>query len=202
MSRIDPHSYFDTEQPRVQHVRLRWHVDFTTQQITGDATLVFDQPSAGQVDLDSKGLTIAAVQTRTGINVPYTLADADPILGSKLQLVLPAHTSEVTIAYRTSPQALALQWLAPAQTEGKRHPFLFSQCQAIHARTIMPIQDTPRARVTYEAEVTVPAPLTAVMSAAPRGQTPAATGRTFAFEMPQPIPPYLLALAVGHLAVA
>jgi leukotriene A-4 hydrolase/aminopeptidase len=200
MSRIDPHSYFDTEQPRAKHMRLRWYIDFTTKQITGEATLVFERPSAGKVDLDSKGLTITSVQTPTGINIPYVLGDNEPILGRKLQLELPAYTTEVTIAYRTSPQALALQWLDPAQTEGKRHPFLFSQCQAIHARTIMPIQDTPRARVTYEAEVTVPEPLTAVMSAAPRGQTQAATGRTFAFEMPQPIPPYLLALAVGHLA--
>jgi leukotriene A-4 hydrolase/aminopeptidase len=200
MSRIDPHSYFDTAQPRAKHVRLRWQVDFTTQQIIGDTTLVFEQPSSGQVDLDSKGLTITSVQTRNGSNVPYVLGDADPILGRQLQLQLPADTSEVTIAYHTSPQAMALQWLAPAQTEGKRHPFLFSQCQAIHARTILPIQDTPRARVTYEAEVTVPEPLTAVMSAAPRGQRQAASSRTFAFAMPQPIPPYLLALAVGNLA--
>jgi leukotriene-A4 hydrolase len=199
MARIDPHSYFDTEQPRAQHVRLRWHVDFSTQQITGEATLVFEKPSAGPVDFDSKGLTIDAVRTPTGDHVPYALGDDEPILGRKLQLDLPAQTSEVTIAYRTSPEAMALQWLAPAQTEGKRHPFLFSQCQAIHARTLLPIQDTPRARVTYEAEVTVPEPLTAVMSAGPHGQRPAATGRTFAFAMPQPIPPYLLALAVGHL---
>ena len=199
MARIDPHSYFDTDQPRAKHVRLRWQVDFHTQQLTGDATLVFETPSSGTVDLDSKGLTIAAVQTPTGSNVPYTLGDDEPILGQKLQLTLPAQTSEVTIAYRTSPEAVALQWLDPAQTAGKRHPFLFSQCQAIHARTIVPLQDTPRARVTYEAEVTVPEPLTAVMSAGPRGQRPAATGRTFTFAMPQPIPPYLLALAVGHL---
>lgn len=200
MARIDPHSYFDTEQPRAQHMRLRWQVDFHTHQLTGEATLVFERPSAGQVDLDSKGLTITSVQTHTGRNVPYTLGDAEPILGQKLQLYLPADTSEVTIAYCTSPEALALQWLDPAQTAGKRHPFLFSQCQAIHARTILPIQDTPRARVTYEAEVTVPQPLTAVMSAGPRGQRPTVTGQTFAFAMPQPIPPYLLALAVGDLA--
>src|SRR6266446_1504349 len=199
MSRIDPHSYFDTDQPRAKHVRLRWNVDFTTRQITGDATLVFETPSSGQVDLDSKGLTIASVQTRTGRHVPYALGDDEPILGRKLQLQLPADTSEVTIAYRTSPEALALQWLEPVQTEGKRHPFLFSQCQAIHARTILPIQDTPRARVTYAAEVTVPEPLTVVMSAGPHGQRQTASGRTFTFEMPQPIPPYLLALAVGHL---
>ena len=202
MARIDPHSYFDTDQPRAKHVRLRWQVDFHTRQLTGDATLVFETPSSGTVDLDSKGLTITSVQTSTGRNVPYTLGDDEPILGQKLQLQLPAQTSEVTIAYRTSPEALALQWLDPAQTTGKRHPFLFSQCQAIHARTLVPLQDTPRARVTYDAEVTVPEPLTAVMSAAPSGQRPAASGRTFAFAMPQPIPPYLLALAVGHLDVA
>jgi len=200
MARIDPHSYFDTEQPRATHVRLRWHVDFHTQQLTGDVTLVFAQPSSGQVDLDTKGLTIASVQTHSGIDVPYALGDDEPILGRKLQLQLPANTNAVTIVYHTSPEALALQWLAPAQTEGKRHPFLFSQCQAIHARTILPMQDTPRARVTYEAEVTVAEPLTAVMSAGPRGQRQTAAGRTFTFEMPQPIPPYLLALAVGNLA--
>ena len=199
MARIDPHSYFDTDQPRAKHVRLRWQVDFHTHQLTGNATLVFETPSSGTVDLDSKGLTITAVQTPTGHNIPYALGDDEPILGRKLQLQLPAQTSEVTISYRTSPEALALQWLDPAQTAGKRHPFLFSQCQAIHARTLAPLQDTPRARVTYDAEVTVPEPLTAVMSAAPCGQWPVASGRTFAFAMPQPIPPYLLALAVGHL---
>lgn len=200
MARMDPHSFFDTEQPQVKHVRLRWQVDFHTKQLHGDATLVFDKPASGRVDLDSKDLTITAVHTPTGSQVPYTLADAEPVLGRRLQLDLPASTNEVTIAYSTSPDALALQWLAPAQTEGKKHPFLFSQCQAIHARSIVPIQDTPRVRVTYEAEVTVPEPLTAVMSAGPCGETHTGSNRTFQFAMPQPIPPYLLALAVGHLA--
>jgi aminopeptidase N len=194
MARIDPHSYFDTDQPRAKHVRLRWQVDFHTHQLIGNATLVFETPSSGTVDLDSKGLTITSVQTPTGCNIPCALGADEPILGQKLQLQLPAQSSEVTIAYRTSPEALALQWLDPAQTAGQRHPFLFSQCQAIHARTLVPLQDTPRARVTYDAEVTVPEPLTAVMSAAPYGQRPGANGRTFAFAMPQPIPPYLRAM--------
>lgn len=199
MARIDPHSYFDTDQPRAKHMRLRWQVDFHLHQLTGTATLAFETPSSGTIDLDSKGLTITSVQTPTGRSIPYVLGEAEPILGQKLQLQLPAQTSEVTIAYHTSPEALALQWLDPAQTAGKQYPFLFSQCQAIHARTLAPLQDTPRARVTYDAEVTVPEPLTAVMSAAPSGQQSVVSGRTFAFAMPQPIPPYLLALAVGHL---
>src|SRR4029450_11466854 len=100
---------------------------------------------------------------------------------------------------RTPPEARALQWPDPPQPPGKRYPFLFSQCQAIHARTLAPLQDTPRARATYDAEVTLPEPLTAVMSAALSGQRSVGSGRTFAVPLPQPIPSYLLALAVGHL---
>ncbi|MGE3538209.1 MAG: M1 family metallopeptidase [Candidatus Tectimicrobiota bacterium] len=199
MARMDPHSYFDTDQPRVQHIRLRWQVDFATRQLLGEATLVFAQPAAGVLDLDTKELRLTAVQTSTGEAVPYTLSPAEPILGSRLRLHLPAASREVTLTYHTSPTAMALQWLEPAQTEGKQQPFLFSQCQAIHARSIVPLQDSPRARITYEAEVTVPTPLTVVMSAGPGGQRQAAAGRTFMFAMPQPIPPYLLALAVGQL---
>src|SRR5215510_7977975 len=102
MARIDPHSYFDTDQPRAKHVRLRWPVDFHIHQLTGTATLVFETPSSGTIDLDSKGLTITSVQTPTGRSIPYVLGEAEPILGRKLQLQLPAQTSEVTIAYHTS----------------------------------------------------------------------------------------------------
>src|SRR5262249_26729490 len=119
---------------------------FTTTNSPGTATLVFETPSSGTVDLDSKGLTITAVQTPTGHHIPYALGDDEPILGRKLQLQLPAQSSEVTIAYRTSSEALALQWLDPAQTAGPGHPFLFSQCQAFHPRPLAPPPDYPRAR--------------------------------------------------------
>jgi leukotriene A-4 hydrolase/aminopeptidase len=198
MSRIDPHSYFDTDQPRARHLRLKWNVDFTTKQISGSVTLEFEKPGSGRVDLDSKSLTIDSVKAGSA-DVPFTLGEEDPILGQRLSLDLPADTSEVTIAYRTSPEAVALQWLSPEQTEGKKHPFLFSQCQSIHARSIVPVQDSPRARVSYEAEVTIPGELAAVMSAGPRGERRAGTTATYLFDMPQPIPPYLLAIAVGHL---
>lgn len=201
MSRLDPHSYVDIDQARTRHIQLRWSVDFKRRSLEGEVLIELDREASGTFDLDTKGLTIHGVRTAGGAAIPYQLGDEEPILGRRLRLDLPAGTRTLTIAYAASPEAVALQWLEPEQTSGKKHPLLFSQCQAIHARTIVPIQDSPSIRMTYAAEVTVPTPLSAVMSAGPAGDRPgpAADTRTFRFEMPQRIPAYLIALAVGNL---
>ncbi|HEY4059309.1 MAG TPA: M1 family metallopeptidase, partial [Kofleriaceae bacterium] len=134
-----------------------------------------------------------------GKPLPFTLAAADPNHGSCHSIELPPNTPAIRITYKTSPQASALQWLEPSQTSGGKQPYLFSQCQAIHTRSIVPCQDTPRLRVTYTAELHVPASLTAVMAAADRGRTVKGDVAVQRFEMPQPIPPYLFAFAVGDL---
>lgn len=200
MGRVDPHSYFDDAQPRTRSWRLRLRADFDRKVLGGEATLVFVAPAAGALDLDTKGLSIGSAVTDTGAPVPFELGPEEPILGRRLRLTLPKGTRSVTVTYETSPAAAGLQWLSPEQTEGKRLPFLFSQCQAIHARSVLPCQDSAIARVSYEAEVNVPEGLTAVMGAGPDGDAPAGAGRrTFKFRMPQPIPSYLFALAVGEL---
>jgi aminopeptidase N len=201
MSLPDPHSYFDPGQPRVKRLRLALSVDFEAKRLDGSVVLELAGPASGVLDLDTKGLDLRAVKTASGAAIPFELGPEEEILGRRLRLNLPAGTAAVAIDYRTSPDAIALQWLTPAMTEGKKHPFLFSQCQAIHARTMVPVPDSPAVRVTYEAAITVPEGLTAVMSAGPAGQRPGPRPgtRTWLFEMPQPIPPYLLALAVGDL---
>ena len=198
---LDPHSYFDTDQPRTKRLRVKLEVDFQRQVLDGSVVLELAAPSSGPMDLDTKGLAIRVVRTLSGASVAHEIAEEEPILGRRLRLHLPGGTREVAIDYATAPDAVALQWLTPAQTEGKRHPFLFSQCQAIHARTMVPLQDSPAVRVAYQAEITVPEPLSAVMSAGPAGSRPGPRPgmRTFLFEMPQPIPSYLMALAVGDL---
>jgi aminopeptidase N len=110
---------------------------------------------------------------------------------------MPADATEVVIRYETSPDALALQWLEPQQTAGKRHPFLYTQAQSIHARSFIPLQDTPGVRITYEATVRTPPQMRAVMSA--DNDSEAELDGEFTFSMPQPIPPYLIALAVGDV---
>lgn len=197
----DPHSFADPAQPLATRLALDLDVDFDRQVISGTAGLAFAEPGEGALDLDTKGLSIRSVRTANGVDVPFELGEEEPILGRRLRLSLPAGTREVAIAYETAPDASALQWLAPAQTEGKRFPFLFSQCQAIHARSMVPLPDTAAVRLRYAASVTVPERLTAVMSAGPAGEGPGPRKgtRTYRFEMPQPIPSYLLALAVGDL---
>jgi aminopeptidase N len=201
MARKDPHSHADSEQPRARHLRLRLSVDFAARRIEGEATLELAAPAAGVLDLDTKALEVLEASTGSGASLGFEVGPNEPILGSRLRLSLPAGTHEVRLRYRTSPEAPALQWLSPEQTEGGRHPFLFSQCQPIHARSLVPLQDTARIRLAYEAEVEVPEPLSAVMSAGPAGEGPGSRPgtRVFRFRMPQPIPPYLLALAVGRL---
>jgi len=203
MTCSDPHSYTDDLQPAVHELALRAHVDFEAKVLRAQATLRFAKPAAAAspLDLDTRDLDIAGAELSDGRPVPYTLQPADPILGARLRLDLPAGAADVTIRYTTSPSASALQWLTPAQTAGGKHPFLFSQCQAIHARSVAPLQDTPRRRIRYSAELDVPAELTALMAAAQGGKQDVGGGRAvFSFTMPQPIPPYLLALAVGDLA--
>ena len=200
MRRPDPHSYYDAAQPKARRLRLKLGVDFASKRIDGEVVLEFGSAVSGVLDLDTKGLEIHSVQVPGHGPISWELGELDAILGQRLRLDVPQGAQEVAITYRTAPDAMALQWLDPEQTEGKIAPYLFSQCQQIHARTMVPCQDTPLARIAYHAEVTVPEGLTAVMSAGPAGDEATGDGRhIFRFNMPQPIPSYLLALAVGRL---
>ena len=109
---------------------------------------------------------------------------------------------QITVTYSAAPEASALQWLAPEQTAGGEHPYLFSQGQAILNRTWIPTQDSPGIRQTWEARITAPEPLTVVMSGLQQGQ-PEEAGegrRAFRFAMTNPVPPYLIAIAAGDIA--
>jgi aminopeptidase N len=200
MARLDPHSYNDDTQPETDTLTWKARVDFHTRRLHAEATLTLKEASAGPLDLDTRGLEIRSVADEQGRPLPFHLSPPEPILGSRLRVQLAPGVRQVRIRYRTSPEASALQWLTPAQTAGGQAPFLFSQCQAIHARSVVPLQDTPRIRIRYLAELTVPKELKAVMAAAFAGREEQGVEALERYEMPQPIPPYLLAFAVGRLA--
>ena len=197
---LDPHSYNDTTQPETTHLLWKATVDFASKTIEGEVTLTLAEAGAGPFDLDTRDLTILEVRDDTGRKLEHAVAAPEEILGSRLRVQLHEGTHAVTVRYRTSPEASALQWLEPAQTLGGKKPFLFSQCQAIHARSVVPVQDTPRLRIKYRAELTIPADLCLLMAAGFVSRTDHGNGlATVVFEMPQPIPPYLLAFAAGDL---
>ncbi|MCB1184269.1 M1 family metallopeptidase [bacterium] len=201
MSRRDPHSFSDLDQGRVTHMDITLDVDFGTSRIHGSAVYTLAAPAGGPLDLDTRDVAIRGVFDVDGGAVPYDTDHSDAIMGTRLRVVVPDGTDSFRVDFTTSPGASALQWLEPALTDGGQHPYLFSQCQAIHARSVIPCQDSPLARFTFSCAMTVPAALTAVMAAAPGeardGDRPGT--RTFTFEMPQSIPSYLFAFAVGNI---
>ncbi|MBA3464870.1 MAG: M1 family metallopeptidase [Deltaproteobacteria bacterium] len=196
----DPHSHARPMRVAVTHLSLDLHVDFTPRMLTGTAKLQLARrdPSATEVVLDTDTLTIDKVTScATGAPLAHRVAPPVKVLGRALSIALPADNC-VAITYRTPPEARALLWVEPAGTFGKQHPMLFTQSQAILARTWIPLQDTPGVRFTYDATVHVPPGQWALMSA--ENPQAIAPDGVFRFEMKQPIPSYLMALAVGDFA--
>lgn len=199
----DPHSFSNYTQVRSQHLVIDLAVDFTRQQLTGYVEHQLERldPNIQRLVLDTRHLKITAVTaSQDGVhwqNTPYLLGIADGLKGQPLTIQLQPETQAVRVYYQTTPQASGLQWLTADQTSEKKQPFLFSQSQPIHARSWLPLQDTPANRVTYHAQIQTLPELLAVMSA----DNSANTKRDghYRFDMPQPVPSYLIALAVGDL---
>ena len=199
----DPSSYANVSAFTTDHLSLDLSLDFTARIITGTAALKLKRhdPAATELVLDTRDLTITRVEAAIGggawIDTPFTLDAATPEFGSALRIVMPPAADRVRVTYATSPSARGLQWLDPEQTAGRKRPFLFTQAQAIQARSFIPLQDLPGVRQTYDATIRVPPGLVAVMAAELSGWPSAGL---FKFTMPQAIPSYLIALAVGDIA--
>ncbi len=195
----DPHSYSRPNEVAVEHLTLDLDVDFENRRLTGRASLDLDRrdPEATRLVLDTWKLDVERVTLDDGSEAAFELGEEDPALGSPLTIDVGPDAETVHVEYATHPDARALQWLTPAQT-ATDSPFLFTQSQAILARSWIPLQDTPAVRFTYDATVRVPEGLLAVMSA--DNPTEMTEDGVYTFEMPQAVPSYLMALAAGDLA--
>jgi leukotriene-A4 hydrolase len=195
----DVHSFAQPDEAQMTDLALDIKVDFAKKIISGKASITFENKKAAQkLFLDTKELIISRVTLgKDEKETKFQLSKEQMFKGSALAIDIQPDTKLVNVYYETSPTAGALQWLNPTQTAGKQKPFLFTQSQAILARTWVPCQDSPGIRFTYSAKVQVPQDLWAVMSA----ENPIKRNQSgiYEFKMPQPIPAYLLALAVGDL---
>ena len=191
----DPHSFARPEEASVTNLSLDLIVDFDKKILSGKAILTLKvADDATEIILDTRDLQIEKVMADNA-DAKFQLGHSTPYMGKALKVSVTNKTKTVTVFYSTTPGSAALQWLLPNQTAGGKNPFLFTQSQAILARTWIPLQDSPGIRFTYDAVIHVPTNLLAVMSAE-NPQEKNSTG-TYHFKMPQPVPAYLLALAVG-----
>ncbi|MCP4748670.1 MAG: M1 family metallopeptidase [Desulfobacteraceae bacterium] len=206
----DFHSFSNPNEVIVKHVELDLSVDFKRNQLSGSAILdiqVMKKKRKGKNELilDTRDLNISKVMLLAPGKRPkklcFKIGKREKILGSPLKIKLPKlrskKTAKIEIRYSTSPEASGLHWLEPQQTAGGIYPFLYTQSQAIHARSWIPLQDTPQVRATYTATIKTPKKLRAVMSAS-NELYPVLDG-IYDFQMPQAIPSYLIALAVGDI---
>ncbi len=198
----DPNSFANFNEVKIKHLDLTLDVNFDKKILDGSVLLTLDwtDPKASGLVLDTRALKIKSITAWTGKGmatpVPFKLSPTHKIYGDKL-VIDAAQRQYVRIEYQTSPDATGLQWLTAEQTLDKKTPFLFSQSQAIHARSWIPLQDTPAVRFSYNAAITTPKGLLARMSA--NNDANDRADGDYSFSMPQPIPSYLLALAVGDL---
>lgn len=199
----DSHSYANINEIKTKHLHLEMDVNFESKIIYGVARHEMINNGADTAIFDLRNLTIQKVTI--GVkgneqNTSYVIGqeDKDSILGAPLFVKIDSSVTQINIYYQTTPESAALDWLDPEQTKGKKHPYLYTQGQAILTRTWIPCQDSPSNRITYSADVKVPKDLMALMSA--ENPTEKSNDGRYHFEMKQPIPAYLIALAVGNLS--
>ncbi len=195
----DTHSFGQPEKVAVSSLHLDLDVNFDEKIISGTVTHQLDRASGNELILDVDDLDIQSVKDDQGRTLDFEVKKGDEY-GDALHIKLLDDTKSVEVAYATGKGATALLWMNPEQTLGKTAPFMFTQGQAILTRSWIPIQDSPSIRITYTAQVKVPSGLMALMSA--ENPTEKNDEGVYSFKMDQPIPPYLMALAVGDLTFA
>jgi leukotriene-A4 hydrolase len=203
-STIDKSSYSNPNEVKVNHIHLDWIIDFDVKIIKGSCLqsceVIID--STETVNLDSRSLSISSVLINKN-PVNYKVDEETKALGSKISVTIPSElrskgtTFDLEFIYSQSTDASAVQWLDKEATAGGKYPYVFTQCQAIHARSLLPCQDAPGTKIPYTAKVTAPEWSTVLMSAL---SEPSNEKGVFYFKQVIPVSTYLIALAAGNLA--
>ncbi|PVI04444.1 leukotriene A-4 hydrol [Periconia macrospinosa] len=191
-----------------------FEIDFEKKILKGGVTLGLEsltEKETKEIVLDTSFLDITDVKV-DGKDVKWSVGDRVEPYGAPLNITLDEGVSkgttiDVSIKLSTTEKCTALQWMAPEQTSNKKQPYMFSQCQAIHARSVFPCQDTPDVKSTFTFKLRSPLPVLA--SGLPTGSheyLPGKDGKDgtllYTFEQKVPIPSYLFAVASGDLASA
>jgi leukotriene-A4 hydrolase len=210
----DPHSYANYEEVAVTHMAMDLEIDFSKQVFRGSValTLTSKKDNVSVAVLDTRALKIHSVSCLTeGNSVTFSIPKTHPKLGEALQLTFGTALSAgsvvvVKVSYETTEESGGLQWLAPEQTTGGQYPFVFTQFQAIQARSGLPCMDTPSCKTPFSARLTVAEPLVALTSGQPElnadgtKKVERSNGKaTYFYDQTLPVPVYLIAIVAGNM---
>ncbi|RYO74969.1 hypothetical protein DL766_006065 [Monosporascus sp. MC13-8B] len=208
MTPRDPNTLANYGDWRMRHTTVNYKVNFDKQRLEGSVLLELESltdKESKEIILDTNSLSVLSVKLNSS-NSDWMVKDHVAPYGSPLHVSVPNGASlgevvKLDIGLETTKDCAGLQWMTPSQTGNKKHPYVYSQCQAILGRSILPCQDTPDVKSTYTFNITSPLP--AVASGVPVPSDTAGEGdKLFRFEQKVPIPSYLFALASGDLATA
>ncbi|TVY29225.1 Leukotriene A-4 hydrolase-like protein [Lachnellula hyalina] len=210
----DPNTLSNYNDWKTKHTIADLAIDFKKQRLTGTVTLQLESitdKQSQEIILDTSFLDVQNVSLNGGKSTWEVKARSEPY-GSPLSVEVPGGAAKgsivsLNISLATTEKCTALQWFAPAQTSNKKFPYMFSQCQAIHNRSIFPCQDTPDVKSTYDFKIRSPLPV--IASGLPTGAAKFEHGENgesgtllYSFHQEIPMPSYLFALASGDIATA
>jgi len=202
----DPSSQSNPHEISISHVDFDLRIDFPTKSVKGhaDLTLKVHDSNATKLILDATTLKInSATDLSDNETLKVSVSELNKILGHAVTIDLgkkPTSDPKIRVFFESSPESSALQWFEPAQTLGKKHPYMFSQCQAIHARALIPCQDSPSVKFTFTAKVSIPKPLRALVGAILTKEETEGDLNVYHYEQKIPIPSYLFAIAAGDIS--
>ncbi|KAL3424114.1 leukotriene a4 hydrolase [Phlyctema vagabunda] len=211
----DPNTVSNYNQWKTRHTIADLAINFKQQRLSGTVTLQLESltdKDSDEVILDTSFLDITTISLNGTKSREWDVKERSEPYGSPLSVKVPGGAElgkiiSLEISVSTTDKCTALQWFAPEQTSNKKSPYMFSQCQAIHNRSLFPCQDTPDVKSTYDFHIRSPLPVLA--SGLPRGAAsfqPGQDGETgtmlYSFRQEIPMPAYLFAVASGDIATA
>ena len=187
------------------NINVHFIVDFDNKKVDGEVTISFKALDDGEVIiLDTKSLIIKNVKDSTGNELDFKLDNYYRLESHGVPLKIYKEyskddTFDITIEYSTTKDCMAIDWLEPEQTSGGKYPFMYSQCQSILCREMLPIQDTPAVKMPVTISITVPEELIGLAAGFFVEEMSNGNNKTFTYALDIPIPSYLIAIAAGDI---
>ena len=202
----DTNTFSNYEIIKQTKIEANFDVDFDKKAIHGKVKSYFTANKDGEVIvLDSRALKInSIIDSDTGEELEFIIDKQYDLDANGVPLKIYKEYSKgdnviILINYDTTDEGSAVQFLDKEQTTGKQYPYMFTQCESILCRELLPIQDTPAVKITTSIGITVPKPLFALNSGIYQNKIDNGNSTTYFYEQKIPIPSYLIALAAGAI---